>query len=52
MKKSEIYRTAIATVIDNENLDMEIKIEIVRELCDALGTAEYTEKRKAAEEKA
>ena len=52
MKKSEIYHTAIAAVIDNENLDMEIKIEIVRELCDKLDTAEYAEERDAAEEKA
>ena len=52
MKKSEIYRAAIAAVIDNEHLDMEIKIEIVRELCGNMGTAEYTEKREAAEGKA
>ncbi|MBQ7886245.1 MAG: hypothetical protein IJ313_05055 [Clostridia bacterium] len=49
MKKSEIYRTAIAAVIDNGNLDMEIKIDVLRELCDSLGTAEYVERRDGAE---
>lgn len=52
MKKSEIYRTAIAVVIDNENLDMEIKIEVMRELFEQLDSAERTEKWKAAEGKA
>lgn len=52
MKDTEIYRTAIAVVIDNENLDMEIKIEVMQELFDQLDTAERTEKWKAAEEKA
>lgn len=52
MKKSEIYRLAIAAVIDNENIDMEIKIEMLREMLEKLDSAERTEKWKAAEGKA
>ena len=46
MKKSEIYRTAITAVIDNGNLDMEIKVEVLRELCRELELAKYGEEEK------
>ena len=46
MKKSEIYRTAIAAVIDNGNLDMEIKIEVIHELCCELELTKYGEEEK------
>jgi hypothetical protein len=52
MKKSEVYRTAIAVVIDNENLDMEIKIEVMQELFERLDSAEHTEKWEAQRGKA
>lgn len=52
MKKSEIYSLAIAAVIDNENIDMEIKIEMLREMLDKLDVEVYSEERDAAEGKA
>ena len=46
MKKSDIYKTAIATVIGNDVLDMEDKIVVLAELFHELSVAEIIERPK------
>ena len=45
MKKSEIYFTAIAAVIDNDNLDMPAKVDVIKELANELRMAEIMEEK-------
>ena len=47
MKKSNVYRVAIAAVISNEGLDMEDKIPVLQVLFDDLYTAEIIERSSA-----
>ena len=50
MKKSKIYKRAIESVMNDEFLTGEERLEIVRELIHALELEEYTEKREAEKE--
>lgn len=50
MKKSKIYKKAIESVMNDEFLTGDERLEIVRELIHALELEEYTEKRIAEKE--
>ena len=52
MKKSEIYQMAMVSVIDDETLDANTRLEIIAVLQNDKGIAEYTEAREEKEKEA
>ena len=49
MKKSEIYRVAQMAIVDSHKIDVEDKLEILRELFEKENTAKYWETKEAEE---
>ena len=49
MKKSEIYRIAIAAVIDHEHINMDTTIDVLHELFRQLDTSVILEGTEAAD---
>ena len=47
MKKSEIYQTAMVSVVDDDRLDAKTKLEIIERLLSDKGIAELVEKKEA-----
>lgn len=50
MKKSEIYKLAISSVIMDEHLDMDVTIEILDVLMNDMRGAKWSEKREEERE--
>ena len=49
MKKSEMFKIAQMAVVDSHKINVEDKLEILRELMDKEDLAKYVEKKEAEE---